>query len=196
MNRLVICLSIASLALAGCGSDPDPDPTAASPKPAAKSAPSADPLERMAHAVGNGKPGAAVLIRYDFASKPAVGTPTELQIAFIPQAGVDSLDIVIGSIDGVTLSGPLTASFTEVVSSKPYMHTVTVLPDRAGVFYHFGGGHDADRQPEPEPDVRDPVRGWQPGGQTEGGAADRCLGRGRTARESPGNHQVGLKPDR
>jgi hypothetical protein len=85
--------------------------------------------------VGNGKPGAAVLIRYDFGSKPAVGTPTELQLAFIPQAGVDSMDIVIGGMDGVTLSGPLSASFAEVVPSKPYKHAVTVLPERAGVFY-------------------------------------------------------------
>ena len=133
MNRLVVVVSIAGLALAACGSD-DPDPTGAAPKPVAKQAP-ADPLARMAHAVGNGKPGAAVLIRYDFASKPAVGTPTELQLAFIPQAGVDSLDILVSGIDGVTLSGPLTASFADVVPSKPYMHTVTVLPDRAGVFY-------------------------------------------------------------
>jgi len=133
MNRLVVVVSIAGLALAACGSD-DPDPTGAGPKPVANQAP-ADPLARMAHAVGNGKPGAAVLIRYDFASKPAVGTPTELQLAFIPQAGVDSLDILVSGIDGVTLSGPLTASFADVVPSKPYMHTVTVLPDRAGVFY-------------------------------------------------------------
>jgi hypothetical protein len=135
MNRLVICLSIASLALAACGSDPDPDPSAAAPKTAAKPGTSADPLERMAPAVGNGKPGAAVLIRYDFGSKPAVGTPTELQLAFIPQAGVDSMEIMVSGMDGVTLSGPLTASFAEVVPSKPYMHKVTVLPDRAGVFY-------------------------------------------------------------
>ena len=134
MNRLVICLSVASLALAACGSEPDPDPAAAAPKPATK-APPPDPLERMAQAVGNGKPGAAVLIRYDFGSKPAVGTPTELQLAFIPQAGVDSMEIVISGMEGVTLSGPLTATFAEVVPSKPYKHTVTVLPDRAGVFY-------------------------------------------------------------
>lgn len=134
MNRLVICFSIASLALAACGSDADPDAAAAS-KSAAKPALPSDPVERMAHAVGNGKPGAAVLIRYDFASKPAVGTPTQLQLAFIPQAGVDSLDILISSMDGITLSGPLTASFAEVTPAKPYMHTVTVLPDRAGVFY-------------------------------------------------------------
>ena len=112
MNRLVVVVSIAGLALAACGSD-DPDPTGAGPKPVAKQAP-ADPLARMAH---------------------AVGTPTELQLAFIPQAGVDSLDILVSGIDGVTLSGPLTASFADVVPSKPYMHTVTVLPDRAGVFY-------------------------------------------------------------
>src|SRR5512138_2554973 len=130
MNRLVICLSVASLALAACGSEPDPDPAAAaSPKSATKPAPPPDPLERMGQAVGNGKPGAAVLIRYDFGSKPAVGTPTELQLAFIPQAGVDSMEIVISGMDGVTLSGPLTASFAEVVPSKPYRHTVTVLPD-------------------------------------------------------------------
>jgi hypothetical protein len=137
MNRLVLCLSIASLALAACGSEPDPDAAAAAPKPAAKPAPPPpeDPTLRMAQAVGNGKPGAAVLIRYEFAAKPAVGTPTDLQLAFIPQAGVDAMEIVVSGMDGVTLSGPLTASFTEVAASKPYTHTVTVLPDRAGVFY-------------------------------------------------------------
>jgi hypothetical protein len=133
MNRLAILVAIAGLALAACGSDPDP--AAVASKAAAKATLRSDPVARMAHAVGNGKPGAAVLIRYDFASKPAIGTPTELQLAFIPQAGVDSMDVVINGMDGVTLSGPLTATFTEVVPAKPYMHTVTVLPDRAGVFY-------------------------------------------------------------
>src|SRR5512145_995238 len=102
MNRLALCLSIAGLALAACGSDPDPDAAAAAPKPTAKPV-AVDPLLRMAQAVGNGKPGAAVVIRYDFSSKPAVGTPTELQIAFVPQAGVDALDIVVSGMDGVTL---------------------------------------------------------------------------------------------
>src|SRR5690349_34103 len=119
MNRLVIFVSIAGLALAACGSDPDPDPAAAAPKPAAKPV-GADPLAKMSHAVGNGKPGAAVLIRYDFASKPAVGTPTDLQLAFIPQAGVDSLEVVVSGMDGFTLSGPLTATFSQVVPAKPY----------------------------------------------------------------------------
>jgi hypothetical protein len=133
MNRLAICLSIAGLALAACGSDPDPATGAGAPKPAKPA--SADPLAVMAHAVGNGKPGAAVIIRYEFSAKPAVGTPMELNVVFVPQAGVDSLDIMVSGMDGVTLSGPLTASFPDVVPSKPYTHKVSVLPDRAGVFY-------------------------------------------------------------
>ena len=68
MNRLAICLSIAGLALAACGSEPEPDAAAATaPQPAARPAAPADPIARMARAVGNGKPGAAVDIRYDFA---------------------------------------------------------------------------------------------------------------------------------
>jgi len=133
MNRLATLLSIAGLALAACGPEPDPGAAAATPQPAQAAV--ADPMARMARAVGNGKPGAAVQIRYDFASKPAVGTPTELQIAFVPNAGVDSLDVVVSAMDGVTLAGTLSASFTDVEPSKPYLHTVSVLPDRSGVFY-------------------------------------------------------------
>jgi hypothetical protein len=135
MNRLVTCLSITSLALAACGSEPEPGAAAATAQSAAQAAALADPMARMARAVGNGKPGAAVQIRYDFASRPAVGTPTELQIAFVPNAGVDAMDIVVSGMDGVTLAGTLSASFTDVEPSKPYMHTVSVLPDRSGVFY-------------------------------------------------------------
>jgi hypothetical protein len=133
MNRLAICLSIVGLALAACGSESDPGAAAATAHPAQAAV--TDPMARMARAVGNGKPGAAVQIRYDFASKPAVGTPTELQIAFIPNAGVDALEVVVSGMDGVTLAGTLIARFTDVEPSKPYLHTISVLPDRAGVFY-------------------------------------------------------------
>jgi hypothetical protein len=133
MNRLASFLSIAGLALAACGSEPDPGAAAVTAQPAQAAV--ADPMTRMARAVGNGKPGAAVQIRYDFASRPAVGTPTELQIAFVPNAGVDSLEVVVSGMDGVTLAGTLIARFTDVEPSKPYLHTISVLPDRAGVFY-------------------------------------------------------------
>ena len=132
MNRVAICLSIAGIALAACGSKPDPQPSKG--QQAAKAAP-ADPIAQMARAVGNGKPGAAVELRYEFSGKPTVGTPNQLQIAFIPHAGVDAMDIAINGMDGVTVSGQQFASFAEVEPQKPYVHTVSVLPDRNGVFY-------------------------------------------------------------
>lgn len=136
MNRLAIIVSIAGLALAACGSEPEPDSAAATAsKPGAQAPAPDDPMARMARAVGSGKPGAAVQIRYDFSAKPAIGTPTQLQIAFIPNAGVDAMEVAVNGMDGVTLAGPLMASFADVEPSKPYMHTVSVLPDRAGVFY-------------------------------------------------------------
>ncbi len=141
MNRLTLCLSIVCFALTACGSEPEPEATAAPQAAAAKAAKAAaaaaaaDPIARMAKAVGNGKPGAAVVIRYEFASRPAVGTPTQLQIAFVPNAGVDSMDVFVNGMDGVTLAGPLSASFSEVEAGKPYLHSVSVLPDRTGVFY-------------------------------------------------------------
>ena len=132
MNRVAICLSIAGIALAACGSKPDPQPAKA--QSAAKAA-AGDPIAQMARAVGNGKPGAAVEIRYEFSGKPTIGSPSELQIAFIPHAGVDSMEIVINGMDGVTLSGAQIANFADVEPQKPYVHTVSVLPDRNGVFY-------------------------------------------------------------
>jgi hypothetical protein len=136
MNRLAISLAIASVALAACGSDSDPEATAAkTPQPAKAAAAPVDPLLKMAQAVGNGKPGAAVEIRYDFGSKPTVGTPTELQIAFVPHAGVDAMQVAVNGMEGVTLAGPLTATFAQVEPQKPYFHTVSVLPDHGGVFY-------------------------------------------------------------
>jgi hypothetical protein len=136
MNRLAICLSLVSLALAACGSKSEPETTPAkAPQPAAKQAAPEDPTVRMARAVGNGKPGAAVEIRYEFRSKPAVGTPTEVQIALIPHAGVDTMNVLVSGMEGVTVAGAQTADFAEIEPEKPYMHSVSLLPDRSGIFY-------------------------------------------------------------
>jgi hypothetical protein len=144
MNRPAFTLaSIAALALlSACGSEPEPDAAAnaasatAAPAPApAKPAPSEDPTAKMARAVGTGKTGAAVDIKYEFLAKPAVGTPTEVEVAFIPNVGVDALDATISGMEGITLAGELTANFADVESGKPYTHRFSLLPDRMGVFY-------------------------------------------------------------
>lgn len=89
----------------------------------------------MARAVGNGKPGAAVDIKYEFVAKPEVSKPVELEVVLIPTAGVDAMEASFSGMDGITLAGTLTASFTAVKAGEPYKHTLSVLADRNGVFY-------------------------------------------------------------
>lgn len=139
MNRIAAQLSIASLVLlSACGAEPPPDAAAreaARPVPVTQAPAPEDPMGKMARAVGNGKPGAAVDIRYDFQAKPAVGVPAALDIAFIPRAGVDALEARISGMAGVSVTGPLTAKFDGVEPGKPYKHSVQVLPQQAGVYY-------------------------------------------------------------
>jgi hypothetical protein len=145
MTRFGVCVSaIALLFLGACGSD-DPAAQAAqqpaksapsAPKPAAKAkAAAADPTDKMARAVGNGKPGAAVDIRYEFNSKPEVGKPTQVEVAFIPNAGTDALNATFTGMDGITVAGQLSAHFDKLEQGKPYKHTVSLLPEAAGVYY-------------------------------------------------------------
>lgn len=136
-RRLLLGVPMASLILLGaCGSEPEPEAAAAPPvpQPTVAAAP-ADETALFAKAVGDGKPGAAVTIRYEFGGKPSAGTPTELDVAFIPNAGVDSLEARLSGMDGITLAGELTASFNSVEAGKAYRHKLSVLPDHTGVFY-------------------------------------------------------------
>src|SRR5688572_8664882 len=120
-RRLRVCLPMATLVLLGaCGSEPDPQATAATaPAPAKPTAAAPkDETATFARAVGDGKPGAAVNIRYEFSSKPTIGVPTELDVVFIPSAGVDSMDAKLGGMDGITLAGTLIANFAPVEAGK------------------------------------------------------------------------------
>lgn len=137
--RNFFCIACTAL-LAACGSDPDPAATApvAQTQPAVQAQPApvpVDPTAKMARAVGSGKPGAAVDIKYEFLARPETGKPVELQVALIPSAGVDSMEATFSGMEGITLAGTLTASFGSVTAGEPYKHTVSVLPNRDGVFY-------------------------------------------------------------
>lgn len=131
---------IAVSLLAACSKDDVPPPEAAPAAvtpPVATPAPAetADPSEKMARAVGGGKPGAAVDIRYEFEGKPEVGKPVQVEVALIPSAGVDAMDVTFTGMDGITLAGPLQASFADVKAGESYKHSLSVLANQAGVFY-------------------------------------------------------------
>lgn len=134
----VVALALVSgFGLAACGSDPEPEAKAvtAAPQPKPVVAGAADPSAKMARAVGNGKPGSAVDIKFDFKARPEVGRPVEVEVVLIPSAGVDAMDATFSGMEGITLAGTLSASFTEVKSGQPYSHTISVLPSQNGVFY-------------------------------------------------------------
>ncbi len=141
MNRLAFFGLVLGFAMtiAGCGSEPEPDATqAAAPAPQPAAAPvqqADDPTARMARAVGDGKPGAAVDLRYDITAKPEVGVPTEVAIAFVPRAGVDALDATITGMEGITVAGDLKAHFDKVQAGNAYEHKISLLPERTGVYY-------------------------------------------------------------
>jgi hypothetical protein len=141
----ILSLVAAALLLVACDSEPAPESRAesvasvAKPKPAtpAKSAAGAanDATAKMARAVGNGKPGAAVDIKYDILARPEAGKAVQIDVALVPGPGVDAMEATFTGMDGITLAGPASASFAEVKAGEPYKHTLSVLPDRNGVFY-------------------------------------------------------------
>src|SRR5688500_9330141 len=93
-NRMYVAgMAFAALLLSACNSDPTPNAEEPAAQPTAKPVVQAeqspaDPTAKMSRAVGNGKPGAAVDIKYDFRAKPEVGKPVEVKLAFIPSVGV------------------------------------------------------------------------------------------------------------
>lgn len=131
---------VTAVLLAGCNSEPAPDAAAPTTPPTAKPVVQAeqsptDPTAKMSRAVGNGKPGAAVDIKYDFRAKPEVGKPVEVKLAFIPSVGVEGLEAKITDMDGITVAGGLNPQFNNVQAGQPYEHSFSLLAHRAGVFY-------------------------------------------------------------
>jgi hypothetical protein len=137
MRCWVCTLSLAAsgMLVSGCGLDAKPEPEGAAIS--SKAASVVIPTDTAATAVRpiRGKPGAAVSIKYDLARKPQVGVPLPVKVMFAPVAAAEALDAVFSGMDGITLSGNLTASYDGVKSGELYPHEFTVTPQRTGVFY-------------------------------------------------------------
>jgi hypothetical protein len=137
---LVGAVTAMALMLSACNSEPESDAASPAAPPTAKPVVQAeqstvDSTAKMSRAVGNGKPGAAVDIKYDFRAKPEVGKPVDVKLAFIPSVGVESLAAKITDMDGITVAGSLNPQFNNVQAGQPYEHTFSLLANRSGVYY-------------------------------------------------------------
>jgi hypothetical protein len=137
MTHRVCALFISMLVLYGCGEAPEDQ--VVEPKPSAalqrEVAALQDPTLKMARAVGSGKPGAAVELKYDILVKPEPGVATEVNLALIPSASADAMTLKISAMDGITLAGQLESRIEKPQSGKPYEHRFSLLPDQAGIYY-------------------------------------------------------------
>lgn len=134
----------ASFALAGCG-DKARDGTSTTmtrhkprvEKVARKDAQAAYVAEssRMASAVVSGKTSAPVDLRYELAAKPAIGQPLEIELAFLPTAPADALEVEVSGMSGLTVAGGVSGKFDKVQSGETYTHKVLVQASGPGTFY-------------------------------------------------------------
>lgn len=126
---------VVGLWLQGCGPSEEASEAAPVPQAAAPSRPVSDPLVRMANAVSETKTGAAVDLKYEILTKPAVGTPIEIEIALVPTADADTLIAAVGGMPGLTLSSEAIPPAAAVKSGEPVRHKLTAVADGPGIYY-------------------------------------------------------------
>jgi len=149
-RRLALAAAAALLAsalVAGCGRGKDQDAVANAEKDkAAQAEPAADmpatppanaveKESRMATAVVDGKTTAPVDMRYDLPSKPGLGEPFEVELAFDTRSPADMLEVEITEAPGLTIVGEKTLKFAPVEGGQSYTAKVLVQGDSPGLYY-------------------------------------------------------------
>ena len=149
-RRLALAAAAALLAsalVAGCGRGKDQDAVAKAEKDkAAQAEPAADmpatppanaveKESRMATAVVDGKTTAPVDMRYDLPSKPGLGEPFEVELAFDTRSPADMLEVEITEAPGLTIVGEKTLKFAPVEGGQSYTAKVLVQGDSPGLYY-------------------------------------------------------------
>jgi hypothetical protein len=138
-----IALSLAAAVAAGCGGKSDEqvaEKKATDATEAKQAAERAEPVlagdDRLANAVVvTGKGSAAVDLKYDIATKPAVGEPFEVELTFLPRLAADSLDVEFSAVEGLTLVGGDPVTFDNVQAGERYAAKLLAQSDVAGMYY-------------------------------------------------------------
>ena len=149
-RRLALAAAAALLASAlvvGCGRGKDDDAVAkaeidkaaqtepAAAAPATPPANAAEKESRMATAVVDSKTTAPVDMKYDLPSKPGLGEPFEIELAFDARSPADMLEVEITEAPGLTVVGDKTLKFAPVEGGQSYTAKVLVKGDNPGLYY-------------------------------------------------------------
>lgn len=130
-------ISSALLAACGGGAPKDGDGASANEAGATTKPAGVNTDKLMVSAVSSGKPGAAVDLKFDLAKRPRIGEPLEVSVVVTARASdIDSLQVIFQSTDGIQVTGGASLPpQAKPADGQTFSHTVTVVPQRDGVFY-------------------------------------------------------------
>jgi hypothetical protein len=90
----------------------------------------------MTAAVSSAKGSARVVVRFALRERPQVGKPFQVDLALVPQMALDHVVASFYAEDGLTLKdGGETASLDRPEPYAAIQRTLTVVPQRDGIFY-------------------------------------------------------------
>lgn len=97
--------------------------------------PTAQALAAMVEAVGPSGAQGPIELRFSIRNRPQVGQDDEIDYAVIPVAGLETIRLAFGAIDGlqVVSHGPALAAI-KPAGGVPIFGSVTVRPMKAGLF--------------------------------------------------------------
>jgi hypothetical protein len=131
-------LTVVLAALSGCGKTEHADTVPAPGRQMAKKPQdaAAPALANMVSAVGNGKPYGDIELKFDLRARPVVGEPVDIDLAIIPAQDLDRVSAVFQAVDGLDVTkGAKSPEVLHPSAGVPITHTLTVVPQRDGVFY-------------------------------------------------------------
>lgn len=125
-------------ALNGCGKAEHAGRAAPRSRAATQKGPDAAQLAlaNMVSAVGSGKSSGDLELKFELRGRPVVGESVDIDLALIPGPNLDRVYAVFQAADGLQLTqGGSTPAVEHPPAGVPISHTVTIVPQRDGIFY-------------------------------------------------------------
>jgi hypothetical protein len=93
-------------------------------------------LANMVSAVSAGKPSGDIDLKFTLRERPVVGESVDIDLALIPRQDLDRVYATFQAGDGLEITkGGKTPDIDHPPAGIPIPHTLTIVPQRDGVFY-------------------------------------------------------------